>query len=222
MVLPRTDRVKAIVDKTSLVRTWAKHNQTRLTDIRHSDFQRMICENEEKGSHGEHGIVLLIIVRFATQNCHPFRISASKDPCIMPFCRSRARWEQACRGVPFLCSEGCASIPITLCRFDGLAVKIMPWLIRGFTRSTDKTTPSRHFLKLCGRRPLLALYSSTSETMTRERRAFNEEDWEGTTRAKLVQMAPALFSHPDGFFLREKISSFYWLDDKALAAYWLG
>ncbi|KAJ7578908.1 hypothetical protein C8J56DRAFT_1030758 [Mycena floridula] len=77
MVLPHTDRVKAIIDKLSLVRTWVKRNQRHLTDIQHSDFQRKICENEEKGlmvntesyCSSLSASPLRIVIRFASQ--HP-------------------------------------------------------------------------------------------------------------------------------------------------------
>ncbi|KAJ7578780.1 hypothetical protein C8J56DRAFT_1170087 [Mycena floridula] len=87
-------------------RAWAEHNRRRLSDIRDQKCRERFARMKE-GSHGEHGIILLIIVRFATQISELSSISrlSIQGPTIedgTPFCGSRTRWEQACRGVPFL------------------------------------------------------------------------------------------------------------------------
>ncbi|KAJ7572716.1 hypothetical protein C8J56DRAFT_1034903 [Mycena floridula] len=97
----------------SLIRTWAKHNQRRLTDIRHSDFQRKICENEEKGLMvntesycSPLSALLRIAIRFTSQ--HP-RTRASRTE--YPFA-AHARGRMRSAATPLDCSQVGAGMPL--------------------------------------------------------------------------------------------------------------
>ncbi|KAJ7578799.1 hypothetical protein C8J56DRAFT_1030695 [Mycena floridula] len=156
------------------------------------DFQRKICENEEKGLMlSLSASPLRIVIRFASQ--HPRTRTSKTERSFAAHAHGRMRkaatpldcsWVGV--GMPFFRSEGCASIPITLRRLDYTMKQLRKGLslasqFKSFLSpfAVSLASPTRRYRgvmlsSFCGRRPLLASSPSLQEggNCTRERTAF--------------------------------------------------
>ncbi|KAJ7578783.1 hypothetical protein C8J56DRAFT_897758 [Mycena floridula] len=192
---------------TSL-RAWAKHNQTRLMDIRHSVLRERFVRMRE-GSHGEHRIVLLIN---ASLSASPLRI-------VIRFVSQHPRTPASKTERPFATHAGGGSRHVILAYLSGLIVALLVGSLGGIKGSAERMTrwdqrlvlPPHRLLKKVGPR-IRESTALTSRRMTRDSRASNKEDLGGTARAELN--VPTIFRAVHRFFvIHQAVTSFSGLFD---------